>query len=385
MKHSTRILNSSILCILFAAGPFSWATTQELFEINNSVRALGMGNAYVSTVDNHEALFYNPAGLSKVDSVRVTIMGLQLGANGGDVAQAYQDFQSSNSFSNKIQNLYGRKIWAGGGARAAIVAPNFGFMIYNNSDVFLRPQNPAAPNLSYNLINDFGFAAGYSYSLDWFSIGLTAKRISRYGGRGEVGPSTLASLDVDEIKRQVENRGSGISTDLGISARPPGLLKPTFSFVIRNFGLTQFAQESGANRVPDEQPEWIAGMSFELDAGLAVIRPELDVKWANRNSVPIGKRLHAGVEVDLPLIDLRGGFNSGYYTLGVGANLGVLRVDAATYGVELGAYPGQQEDRRYIAQFRFEIDFGSALGSSSKSTSSSSTSGGPRSRLKPRR
>jgi hypothetical protein len=372
---------------VFAAVCRSYAGSQELFEINNSVRALGMGNAFVSIVDDKDSLFYNPAGLGKVDSVRVTLVGLSAGANGIEGPKLVQDLQDSSKFAETVQSVYGKKYWAGGGARAAVVLPNYGFMVYNNVDAFARPMNPAASNIDHNLVSDFGFAAGFAYKLDWFTAGVVAKRVSRYGGRGEIGVATLASLSPDEIKKSVENRGSAFAMDLGFNASPPGPLKPTFSFVIRNAGLTQFSADSGVNRVPSDSPEWIAGMAFDLDAGFARLRPAVDVKWANRTSVPLGKRLHMGAELQLPLIAMRAGFNSGYYALGAGVDLGVLNFDAATYGVELGAYPGQQEDRRYMAQFTFEIDFGSWGGGTKGSSGGSSggASGGSRSRLKPRR
>jgi len=68
-----------------------------------------------------------------------------------------------------------------------------------------------------------------------------------------------------------------------------------------------------------------------------------------------------GIEFSWPVLDVRGGFHQGYYSLGAGFDLWLMRVDAATYGVELGAYPGQLEDRRYMMQvtFEFGIDPGS--------------------------
>lgn len=373
------------LAVVLSSAQRAVAGSQELFEINNSVRALGMGNAFVSVVDDKDSLFYNPAGLGKVDSVRVTIIGLSAGANGVEGPKAFQDLQDSSKFSTTVQSLYGKKYWAGGGAKAAFVMPNYGFAVYNHVDAFARPMNPAAPNIDHNLVSDLGVAGGFAYNVAWFTAGVVAKRINRLGGRGEVGVSTLATLSADEIRSKVENRGSAFSLDLGMNASPPGPLKPTFSFVIRNFGLTQFSADYGSNRVPNESPEWIAGMAFDLDAGLVRLRPAVDVKWANRTTVSLGKRIHMGLELELPLVTARAGFNSGYYTLGAGVDLGVLRFDAATYGVELGAYPGQQEDRRYMAQFSFEIDFGSWGGGGSKGGSSGGASGGARSRLKPRR
>jgi hypothetical protein len=96
---------------------------------------------------------------------------------------------------------------------------------------------------------------------------------------------------------------------------------------------------------------------MKFSGGLIDITPALDYRYANRTDIELGKKIHAGVEVALPLLTLRAGLNQGYYTAGVGLNLGLIHVDAATYGVELGAYPGQQEDRRYVAQFTFQLGF----------------------------
>ena len=42
------------------------AHSKELFEMNTSVRALGMGNAYTAIVHDSDCVFYNPAGLAIV-------------------------------------------------------------------------------------------------------------------------------------------------------------------------------------------------------------------------------------------------------------------------------------------------------------------------------
>jgi hypothetical protein len=59
------------------------------------------------------------------------------------------------------------------------------------------------------------------------------------------------------------------------------------------------------------------------------------------------------------LVDIRGGFHEGYYTYGAGVNLGLFLDYAASYGVELGSYPGQIEDRRYVLEFSMELGVGS--------------------------
>jgi hypothetical protein len=42
--------------------------------------------------------------------------------------------------------------------------------------------------------------------------------------------------------------------------------------------------------------------------------------------------------------------------------LGLLKLDLATYGVEMGEYPGQLEDRRYALQLTLELGLDMGLG-----------------------
>jgi hypothetical protein len=59
-----------------------------------------------------------------------------------------------------------------------------------------------------------------------------------------------------------------------------------------------------------------------------------------------------------------------------------------TYGVELGEYPGQLEDRRYLASVTLEFGFDGGFFSNSAQGTNSGTKGGkggPSSGIKPRR
>ncbi len=53
------------------------------------------------------------------------------------------------------------------------------------------------------------------------------------------------------------------------------------------------------------------------------------------------KKVHAGGEYQTKMLSLRGGFNSGYPSFGVGLNLWLVKLDYAFYGDELGRYAGQ--------------------------------------------
>jgi hypothetical protein len=99
-----------------------------------------------------------------------------------------------------------------------------------------------------------------------------------------------------------------------------------------------------------------------FDAYVVKVRPALDFRHYTVYDEPVGKRLHAGLELEFPGFSLRGGTNQGYLTYGVGLDLKYIRLDAASYGVELQSYPGQLEDRRYVVQVTLDLNFDPTFG-----------------------
>ena len=97
------------------------------------------------------------------------------------------------------------------------------------------------------------------------------------------------------------------------------------------------------------------GLAASIEVPGITITPALDYRYINDSSIVLAKKLSFGLEMELPLISVRGGFHQGYYTMGAGLDLGFFRLEAATYGEELGVYAGQQEDRRYLIEFAMEL------------------------------
>jgi hypothetical protein len=336
----------------------------ELSEGWTSVRALGMGNAYTAVVADGNALFYNPAGLARISGFHWTVFDPRVGANGLDALQAAQKISGANGdLVNTINNLYGTKVWATGGAKTAITAPGFGIAGFANAEAGLGFHNPANSTINVNYFFDYGIALGVALDFipEILKVGVVAKRVNRTGTTLPVGPATLATLDQETLKEEFKSRGTGYGVDLGAVLTVPGPIKPALAFVWKNAGGMNFTHEEGAHAPPIIQNEMILGASLAIDLPLISIVPSVDYTYFNRTDVQLGNKVHVGVELDLPLIDLRAGLNQGYYTAGVGLGLGPLDIDIATYGVELGEYPGQQEDRRYVAQLTFQLGFDPSL------------------------
>lgn len=345
--------------LLTLRGELSFA--QALSETWMSVRAMGMGNAYTAVVDDSDSLFYNPAGLARISGFHWTVFDVHAGINGIETVNEIQKLTTatSDNLAENIKSLYGKQIWLGGGGKSVLTLPGFaaGYYASANGEVYMA--NPANPTLNTNYFFDYGIAVGGAFDFipEIFKVGVVARRLNRTGTTLPLGPAVLAELDTTALEGEFKRRGTGYGFDFGAVITIPGPVSPTLSFVYKDIGGVAFTHEEGIGAPPSIESEMIIGAAFKIDTPIITITPSVDYKHANRSDLQLGKKLHAGVEIDLPLIDLRAGLNQGYYTLGAGLSLGIIRFDVATYGVELGAYPGQHEDRRYVAQVTFELGF----------------------------
>lgn len=349
----------SVLFILIG----SLSRAEELAEPNTSVRALGMGNAYSAVVRDKDSIFYNPAGLARVQGVNLTLFNLRLGADGRDVYDIYNRAKDATNYADTLRAFYGKNLWLGGGARAALTAPGFGFAAYDSAEVAAHLSNPAFPNLNFRYTNDLGYALGLAVDIfPTVHVGVVGQRITRTGAKQPIGLTTLGTLSNQALLDQISNRGTGYSASAGLLLGVPTPTLPRVSIVWKNMGQTTFTHEAGLRAPPAIDNEIVVGGSLDIDLPLVTITPSFDYKHATNMNEVAQKKIHLGLEVDLPLFAVRGGLHQGYYTAGVGADIGLLRVDAATYGVELGEYPGQKEDRRYVIEATIELGFDFSFG-----------------------
>lgn len=358
-------MNRRLIVILLWSA-FAFATSRvhadELYESYLSARALGMGDAYTSIVDDTDALFYNPGALCRLHGFTWEVVDPMLAAGGYQNLSAVENFRSATSPSSTvsaIEGFYGKHLSGDFSMKSAIALPCFALEGSAVTDVTISMNNPPFPSL--DLVGGADYAEGGGIAVPivphFFSIGVAVQHITRYGSTVPIGPGTLVNLNSTSIQNSLYSNGYGWGVSSGVLFHLHGVLNPRFSFVETNIGDTSFISTSSAgapSRIPQET---IAGAGLDYESELLSIRSAIDFKHLEMASEQLGKKVHIGIEFAFPMLSFRGGFYQGYYTLGAGVNLGWFRVDAATYGVEMGAYPGQDEDRRYAVQARVQLSF----------------------------
>lgn len=334
----------------------------ELPEYGLSVKGLGMGNAFTGHSKGHDALFYNPAGFANMTGFQMRLMGLGVGLNGIDKYNEYSDlFDNSDDVGATLNALYGKPIWVRADYQFSISTGPFIVGAYSRANAGFTLLNPALPNLDADYYADYVFFGGAGVSIvpKMLDVGFVVKRITRIAGGGDVSASTLAYLDSQVIEDAAKQTGVAYGADLGAKLTLPGEWHPSVAFAWQDVGDTSFsisATNPGPAKIKDRM-NIALGLEREF-AGMFSLRPALEYKMVNSSSsdVQVGKKIHAGLELELPAITLRGGFYQGYYTYGASFDFWVFQMDFASYAVELGEYVGQQEDRRYM--FQLTMDFG---------------------------
>lgn len=328
----------------------------EVLETHRSIRSAGMGGVYMSIVNDSEAVFVNPAALSKLSGLHWQVMNVEAGVNGLDVYNDFRDIDTSDP--NSFNDFFGKDLWFRLGGKTAVALPYFGVGMYTDSQVNMELHNPAFPQFNTSFISDYGLMISGAFPVGpATSAGITAKKITRRGGQQDIDLGIIASGNPSQIADQFRNKGNAYGLDVALQTTLPAPLSPTLSLVWQDVGSTAFQRTDGADAPPRIHDNLSFGVSTSLDLpGLDWVAG-FEYRHITESEYQLGQKLHLGTEVSLPFIDLRGGINQGYASYGAAVNLFFLRFDVASYTEEMGAYPGQSPQNRIELGLSVDLSF----------------------------
>ncbi|KHD89276.1 MAG: hypothetical protein OM95_04350 [Bdellovibrio sp. ArHS] len=337
------------------------AEAQSLGETTRSIRARGMGGVLVPFVNDSDALFVNPAALKRAAAIDIKLIDLMAGAN-KTLVESISDFQNIDANDPSTFNqFYGKKLWAQGVGKVAVSLPLISAGYLYDSEVNAELHNPALPQFETYFRSDQAVYLGTAFAVGPTTyFGMNLKRITRQGGSTqELSVSDISNVsNLSDIGNRFSNKGQGYGTDIALLHEIPlPILKPTLTLVWQDVGNTAFKKTDG-----DDAPVHIE-QNLVFGAGVGLDLPGLDwvIGLEGRHllepDIELGKKLHVGTEISLPLIDLRAGYNQGYLSYGVGVNFLIFHIDAVSYTEETGLYPGQDGDTRYMASLSIDLSF----------------------------
>jgi hypothetical protein len=366
-----------------AIKPFDFSIHEEYI----STRAMGMGNAFTAVVDDHSAIFYNPAmiaqrtdsqlrlfirGGATPDSIKIINDVEKIGKlPTADQPQAYSDLLASKygeHFNYRLPTI--GAMWVNKHWGVALIPADLSLDASFNRQV--------GPEMDVNLYVDTTLAISYAHKLNWFgkrhhlSWGMTLKGIHRIFVGDSLSAADLA-LNNNVFDTSQADEGFTGDVDLGLYWAPPnarsGFFKyfaPSFAIVGRNlvdYGFTTNFHliDKNSGQPPDLQRRLDVGSKFQLPK-LWVFDPKLafDVRNIGYDEWSFKKGYHIGAELYWKMFNWWKGYwsvgdNQGYLTAGFGARMAWFQLDIATYGEEIGTNSDPKESRRYMLELALDF------------------------------
>lgn len=339
--------------------PFEDAVSPELV---TSARALAMGNAYMSKVDDGWSAFYNPAGLGTVRGLQFQPGNLHIESNNGflDITGGSGSFSDSiSNYSNAFDATALRSLHVaspGNTSHARFQAfPNITYRGITLGYMYVQQNRSrlASATADFEVAERTDSGPVMALSLSLFGgilkFGASATYLTRKELQKDFGPSDPVSIDADVDYRQ----GTMTYMIAGTRLTLPIAALPTFSLVVRNSSATEFGAES-LGGLPNEIPQTVdASFSITPNLGRTFrLHWEIGQKdMGNRyDTVPAQRKLMTGIEFDyMRKMFVRFGYGDGWGSGGVGVRNKDFAFDLTTYAIE-GSTDGvrEEEDRRFI-------------------------------------
>ncbi len=329
-------------------------------ELATSGRALAMGNAFISKVDDASAAFYNPAGLGSVRFPHLHLSNFHLEVNKGFLSAG-----TGGALSDAISNS--TKMFSLDGTRGVLVnnvgaiahsrfhlLPNFtsrffsaGYLLAKRTRAVVT-NGTSATGFEYADRLDHGPYAALNISLfgGVFKAGVSAIFLNRKELIGTADPRNTLNVDSSYKK------GNGFIVTTGVKLTVPIIFLPIFSATIHNSTAQKFQNPSGAG-APDT-------IKSSVDVGFSLTpqisnnsRVHLEVNYKDLGSaysgVTMARKILVGMELDFSRVFFfRLGYGDGFGSAGLGVKSQLVEFDITTYAVDTTAATFRgREDRRF--------------------------------------
>ena len=337
-------------------------------ELAVSARALGMGNAYLSKVDDSSAVWYNPAGLGTIRFPRFHLSNLHLEINKGwsdalghkiNLKQPFSLFRPDHVRQLLLKHretfYYGR----------AQMMPNFTFRFFSLGVLYssrIRGHIGEGEDALFEFADRRDWGPYLAFNLSFMGgivkFGMSTIYLNRSEFYSERNPEqTFTGRGADARKGNILLSTGGFRLTL------PWQGLPAFSLKINNALGSPF-KEDGAPGLPLSIPSSMdVGFSFtpqisrttrlHMEMNYRDLTGEFPSDIESRRGVTGSRRVALGMELDFSrTIFFRLGYADGFGSLGLGMTRRGVEYHLTTYATETTASRfHNKQDRRFILSF----------------------------------
>lgn len=359
-----------------------------IHQVYQSPRALGMGNTVTAIADDYSTLFFNPAGLARLEEGQLNMslggyVDRKIPGFYGDIQDAAKiddENQQTQAYVDLLEKNFGETYaMRYSMLQAVLVRPKWGIAILPidmNMDLAIRQT--AVVTLNVVAVQDTTFAYGRGWDVKWFgpkhriSMGVTGKAIYRGYYNRALSASELV-VDEDILRSEDAREGFTADADWGLLWTPLisqtswwRYARPTVGLVVRNIADYGFKTNF---HLLNKDSQSAPNLGRRVDAGLKLDLPEwwvwrtrfaADVRDMGDRNWTFKKGSHVGAEFLWKLRSWwqggwRVGLNQGYFTAGFTGTAGIFTLDLVTYGDDVGTSNVPKQVRAYGA--RASLDF----------------------------
>ncbi len=345
-----------------------------------SPRGLLMGDAFTAVNDDEFTLLYNPASLGRhrhdfsISPVNPTVSATNLLSD----LDKFENFPDTPQGAADVIMDY--PIHAGANIAPGFKFFNVGVTFIANEQIDAVLKNRTHPMLDLDLRQDKGVMVGFAIPLtpnrlskkafggSQTSLGIGAKYIQRkgvadsYALTGTTVMDTLGQDEVNDILRSLGTvKGQAWGFDAGIEhVARSGNSQFVLGLAALDIGNTEFKIDENPEKrkVADIRSQFNLGMSFGQDFKAFHYILSADVRGLNEQR-DFMHRVRLGAEIGFPVLSLMAGVNSGYYSYGATVKLGIMKITAGFYDLEVGSSYKQTKSRQallYLSLFDFSFD-----------------------------
>ena len=342
---------------IFALG-FGDATHPELMP---SGRALALGNAFISRVNDNSAPFYNPAGLGSVRRFSFQLSNIFVETNKGLYNAVTGN--SFNTFYDKLIDGFDLNSIREGLAEESdgpvrlnyAVNPNITFQYFSLGYMANQQIKAEASGTSFNYADRLDHGPYISLAIPFFGgiakLGATAIYLTR--------KQAVATTNLNqefEVPDEEFTKGTMTNLIVGAKLTLPVVGYPTFSATVHNAGKAKMKVDKQDSDFSLIKRSVAVGLSISpkigrrADMNIEVNYRDLGKKYGD---IEESRKIAAGIEFSFARqFFIRAGLSEGFGSFGLGLKNAGFMMDFTTYATDL-AESGykEEEDRRFLLTF----------------------------------